>query len=404
MDRRKLQNCLSHKSWLWQKIFAHFYLTPMGISPFDLKTEFEAQTAVRFCRNEDDLTALWELVEYLDFHEKEFVGAIEDIHYCRPIPWQYDFVQKVFELTQNQQLKFFDLDSVVDAFCLGLMTKNVDLSAIMQELDKSYDMLYATVAHKQNILRRNLSLTLETMYPQRFFEDTSELNCRELVDLFISRAGVEGIAKALKSARTADIKLTPEERACLAFSYYSPYFSDEVEAKQKDVPGCSVFDCTEDRLQDEEAQLEQIRAFVAEHYNNEDEEDDDNDEIAAVLKKTHNAVYVDPQERCVIDVVRHEPLYAHVYIEKFPQDDLNNSLPDFVRCHKGLLYTVEFVDDLKQLDVAQELNQRLNAIKSEALRLERACMDNPYLPLNGNFQRKVEQLRQNRRTCFYLSD
>jgi hypothetical protein len=65
---------------------------------------------------------------------------------------------------------------------------------------------------------------------------------------------------------------------------------------------------------------------------------------------------------------------------------------------------VEFVDDLKQLDVAQELNQRLNAIKSEALRLERACMDDPYLPLNGNFQRKVEQLRQNRRTCFYFSD
>ena len=144
--------------------------------------------------------------------------------------------------------------------------------------------------------------------------------------------------------------------------------------------------------------------MIAAQFGADDEDDDENDHIKEMLSLTHHAIFVDPTERCLIDVQRTEPLYAHVYVERFPQDDLNNSLPDFIRYDKGWLFTVEFVEDIKQVEVAEKMNKLINRCKQEIIKLERACLETPGLALNGMFQQRYSQLNAMLRSFYCISD
>ncbi len=132
--------------------------------------------------------------------------------------------------------------------------------------------------------------------------------------------------------------------------------------------------------------------------------EDEEDNIDDARASTHNAVYVDPQERCLIDTRFGDVLYANVYIERIPDDYLNNSLPDFIRCHKDCLYTVEFVDDIKKLKVAQKMLKRLNHVNYKMLVLERKRM----MLCNGQWSQddlqKYAELCAERATCYYVCD
>ena len=401
MDRGRLYKCLKQKTWLWQRIFSHLYLAKFNLSPLDSEMEVEAAELIKLCHNEDDMEVMWNVVDFIDAYFDKVTKLIEDIQYCRPMSRQYDFVARIFKSELNMAVETLNLETVVDAYCVALIN-DFDMLALENELDAKYAEIFADMARKQNVLKRNLSLILETTYAMRYGENTADMNYRELVDMFVAKCGVEGIVKALKTAQTPETKLTADERECQAFAYYSPFFFSE-EDMQKTVPGNNIFACVEDRLQIEHDDLEELQRLMSRQISS-GNDDDDNDEVAEVLNLTHNAVYVDPQDRCVIDVRRGNPLYAHVYIEKFPEDKFNNSLPDFIRYHKGWLYTVEFVDDLKKIDELQLLNQRLNASKQGLLKLMKVCKEKPWLIMNGNVQRQMHILQSSLRTCYYISE
>ena len=230
---------------------------------------------------------------------------------------------------------------------------------------------------------------------------SANLNFRELVDCYVPKLGVKKVIEALKKAYTSETELSSEEDEVLALVYCTPYFQDDVDGIAPNVPGRLLSACIADRLAREQEFLENLRC-KPERFNNDD--DEASDEIEEILAQTHSPVYLDTAERCLIDVQHGtNPLYAHVYIEKFPQDDLNNSLPDFIRYKKGRLFTVEFVEDLKALDVADELNKRLNAFKYEMLRLEKACSQNQQLLHDASFLRQYFTMKRLYDSCFYIS-
>ena len=103
---------------------------------------------------------------------------------------------------------------------------------LTRELDDTYHKLYAKIAHKQMLLKRNFSLILETTVHQRDSENAGKLNFRELVDTYLPACGLKGIDEALRQAETAETKLSAEERAVWGFSYYSPYFLNEAELQK----------------------------------------------------------------------------------------------------------------------------------------------------------------------------
>ena len=364
-----------------------------------LKTEPEPEMFVRCCQNSDDLSEIWNLAEFLDFHEDEISDVIADLTLCRPIPWQYDFVQKISDASKHKILQTLGMEAIVDAYCTAMLFSNIDLSALFEQLDETYVAMYKKLSQKQELLKRNFSLILETKFSSRYGGNTLGLNFREIVDLYVSSCGVKGIVEVLKKAQTPETKLTPEERACQAFTYRSPYFCSEVGVAQNKVPESSIFACVEDYLRDMRKRWNTLQDALMQT-----QDEDEEDEIREMMELKHNAVYVDPQERCLIDVWLGQEMYANVYVQRFPQDYMNNSLPDFIRYHKGCLYTVEFVDDISELNVAQDMLKRLNAVKREMLKIEKAALKDPRVMLVPRVQLRVQQLRGAYASCYYALD
>lgn len=407
MNVQRLKDYLSHKTWLWQRIFGHFYLAKYGLKMSQLrglKGDLDASALIIFCRNEDDLNEFWSVAEDIDQREETLIGAIEDLRYCRPLSWQYDFVATVSDRLKTNLLQSLQLDSVADAYCMALLN-GIDTARLIADLDGKYSTIFASAGRKTNLLRRNFSLILETKMPSYRHDNNAGLNFREIVERYISRCGVTDLVKMLKTARTAETKMTHDENECLSLAYYSPYFGDEIDVIAPNVPGCTIAQCVAYQLEKETNFLESLRAVIAQCGSDDDDDDDEKDRLKEMLSLTHHAIFVDPTERCLIDVQRTtKPLYAHVYIEKFPQDDLNNSLPDFIRYEKGWLFTVEFVEDIKQLEVAQKMSKLINRCKQEIIRLERTCLKNPGLALNGMFQQRYAQLNQMLRSFYCICD
>lgn len=397
MDIAEIMDCFSHKCWTWRRAFCNFFLLRHNLYQIKLKADIEPEMLAQCCRNEGDLQEMWRLANYLDDTEEEMLEIIGDYRYLRPIPWQYDFVEKVSEKSKQTIPQTLHLDALTDAYCVALFSDGIDLAELTQQLDETYQKLYDKAARKQELLKRNFSLTLETRGHRRWGENNEGLNFRELVEAYLPDCRQKGIVEALQQAETSELKLSAEERAVLGFAYYSPFFLNEVELQKGKTPKSSIFSCVEERLQIERECREMLNNLRY-RTQSEDEEDKVDDELAC----THNAVFVDPLEKCLIDTRYGDVLYANVYIERTPEDFLNNSLPDFIRYHKGCLYTVEFVDDIKQLEVAQEMLQRLNDINRKMLILERHLMSASDSDWLKAARQKYAELRLERATCFYV--
>lgn len=404
MNIDKLREYLDHKTWLGRRIFGNYYRERYGLKHQkfqDLTDEFDANSFVVSCNSEEDIQLFWLVAKEVDSQEEELVNAIEDLHFCRPIPWQYDFVEKVSALTGVNLLQTFGFGAVVDAYCTAKIYQ-LHLTELIDDLDSRYAIIFAKAKEKTNLLRRNFSLVLETVGSRYCYVNNANLNFRELVDRYVSKIGIRGLVEALKKARTDETRLTVGENAVMSMAYCSPFFLEETDGIAPHIPGRLLSACVADRLAQEQVYLENLHQ-QASHFGN-DDDDDANDGIKSILEQTHCPIYLDPTEKCLIDVQRDSrPLYAHVYIEKFPKDDLNNSLPDFIQFKKGYLYTVEFVEDIKTLEVATELNRKLNAVKQELIRLGRACIENQRLIHDPQFQKRYHATERLLSSCFYVS-
>lgn len=397
MNTKKFSEFVSHKTWLWQRVFRNFYVGIHQLYDVMSKTDLQISTIIRLCPNVDELEELWSLAETLDEHEDEILGTIQDIRFCKPIPWQYDFFEIVSAASPMPIEKNLDLETIADSYCAALLLNDFDVFKLFARLDKTYGELYASTAHKEILLRRNLSLVLESNFSRRYNDDISKLNSRELVDYYLPRCGIKGLTQALKAAQTADIKLTPEERACLAYSYYSPFFCDAIELR-KQIPGSTVFACVEDQLKNEQEYRQNLQTHLR-RTKDEDEEDAIDDE----LERRHHFLFVDPLDRCLMDIRLGDVVYANVYVQKFTGDDLNNSLPDFIRLHKGLLYTVEFVDDFSVIESAQEFLNYFNAVKAAIMQIEKICTANPLMSWQPTIRMQHQKLEKELSQCYYLS-
>lgn len=403
MDIKKLREYLDHKTWLGQRIFGNYYRERFGLRKQQLPGWDENVDAfVIFYRNEEDIKNFWLVAEEVDSQEEELTEAIEDLRFCRPISWQYCFVEKVSSLVGENLLHTFGTGAVADAYCMAKI-KKLDIARLTAELDDEYGIIFANARQKTNLLRRNFSLLLETMDSRYDYIDSANLSFRELVDRYVPKFGVKGLIDALKKAKTSETKLSSDEDKVLALAYCTPYFQEDIDGIAPHVPGRLLSACVADRLAKEQAFLDNLRCR-AERFSNSDDDDDASDEIEEILAQKHSPIYLDTTERCLIDVQRGtKPLHAHVYIEKFPHDDLNNSLPDFIRYKKGCLFTVEFVEDIKALEVAAKLNKKLNAIKYRLIRLEKACFKNQQLANDASFLRQYVAMKKLFGSCFYIS-
>lgn len=408
MNLKKFKEYLSHKTWLWKRVFWHFYLAKHSGKMQRLREQKEHQdnsVITALCRDENDLNEFWRIAKDVEQREETLIGTIEDLRYCHPLSWQYDFVDEVSKKLNINLLKSLKLSSLADAYCLAVIN-GIDTNRLIADLDGKYRGIFASASRKVNLLRRNFSLILETKAP-RLNENNVGLNFREITESYVSQCGISGIIDALKQARTPETKLTSDEVECLCLAYYSPYSDNNRHSITPNVPGCTVAQCVIDQLEGETSFIEYLHTMAAQ-ISLKNDDDDDSDEAEELLKKmlavTHHPIYVDPTEHCLIDVQRTtSPFYAHVYIEKFPQDDLNNSLPDFIRYHKGWLYTVEFVDDIKMLEVTREMNMHLNFCKHEIIRLEKSCNDNPGLALDKVFRKKYDYLNKMLQTFYCIN-
>lgn len=397
MDIAEIMECFSHKCWTWRRAFCNFFLLRHNLYAVKLKAEIEPEMLAQCCRNEGDLQEMWRLANYLDDNEEEMLEIIGDYRYFRPIPWQYDFVEQICEKSKQTIPQTLHLDALTDAYCVALFSDRINLPELTRQLDETYLKLYGKAAHKQELLKRNFSLTLETLGHRRWGDRADGLNFRELVEAYLPDCREKGIVKALQQAETAELKLSSEERAALGFAYYSPFFLNTAELQKGKTPKSSIFSCVEERLKIER---EYRKTLNESRYRAQSEDEEDN--IDDALANTHNAVFVDPQEKCLIDTRYGDVLYANVYIERTPEDFLNNSLPDFIRYHKGCLYTVEFVDDIRRLEVAQEMLQRLNDINRKMLMIERQLLFAPDSDWARAARQKYAELYAERATCFYI--
>ena len=402
MDTKKLKEYLSHKTWLWRRIFGNFYLAHFGLRMQQIVDQTEGSDVkkiLKLCSNEDDLKLFWNIAGLVDSQLENFTNAIEDLRFCRPISWQYDFVKAVSVCIGADLLQTLGLDSLTDAYCLAQLN-DVDTPQLVADLDAKYQTIFSNAAHKTDLLRRNFSLLLEVMAPKIYNGNCANLNFREIVSRYIDHFGVKGLVEVLKKAQTAETELSADEKEVLALAYYSPYLSNNFASITPTIPGCSIAPCVAFLLNREKtfpSTLYKINSQL-----NNDDDDDDDGEIEKVANFKHFVAYFDPTERCLIEVQNTSPMYAHVYIEKFPHDYFNNSLPDFIQYKKGCLYTVEFVEDIKQVEAAQMLNQNLNALKYELIRLEKAWREDASLGFNKNFQHKYASTYKLFSSCFCI--
>ena len=430
MDKRKqkLREYLNEQDLSWQILFGLFYLNHLGLIKKEF--EFDIRDAVKFANDEQDFETIDEIINYLNFHEDEIAETLQKLCF-KPIPWQYDLVEIVSEISGFNITQTLDKDALATAYGYALLMPEIDLNKLCSDLDKKYVTLFHSAGAKMQKLKRNFVLALDCMlWPE---ENADKLNFRELLNLYVPRAGIEEVIKVYKHALSPDVKLTPDERACLAFAYYSPFFYDEVNVAHGAMTEGSVFFCAETRLQEDKDFFARHRYFFEDDDDNGYDDDDDNDgdddyddnaedfnddEESAdfgelidddiVFKDSapfnHIAVYIDPLQRCVIDSMICDDAYANVYIEKLSMERINNSLPDFIRYHKGCLYTVEFVDSTKDLDVAQKLNYHISAYEKEIKRLnEELSQDNLTKDSQSKLESKLQVVEEQLSDCYFIS-
>ena len=379
MDKRKqqLRKYLAEQDLSWQILFGLFFLDHLGMAKEEF--EFDVRDAVKFSNDEQDFEAIYSIIDFLNFHEDEIAETLQELRF-KPISWQYDFIEKVSALSGFNITQTLDKDALATAYGYSILMPEIDFEAISKELDAKYLALFRSAGAKMQKLKRNFVLALECMlWPE---EGAENLNFRELLALYVPRAGIDEVVKVYKQALSPDVKLSSEEKECLAFAYYSPLLQDEVNIAQGTIPEGSIFFCTETKMQEDKEFFRRNRKFFDENdddeedddddeeYNEEnigenDDDDEDEDDFEDSSPFDHLATYVDPLQRCVIDTMLCDDSYANVYIERLSSEKINNTLPDFIRYHNGCLYTVEFVENTKELDIAQKLNHSLTSCEEK---------------------------------------
>ena len=419
MNKRKqeLRKYLNEQDMSWQILFGLFYLDHLGLAREEF--EFDIRDAIKFCNDEQDFDTVYSIIEFLNFHEDEIAETLQQLRF-KPISWQYDFIAKVSAVSGFNITQTLDRDALATAYGYAILTPEIDFKALVRELDEKYIRLFRSAGAKMQKLKRNFVLALECMlWPE---EGAENLNFRELLALYVPRAGIDEVIKVYKHAISPDVKLSPEEKECLAFAYYSPFFCDEVNIAGGSMPEGSIFFCAETRLQEDKEFFKRNRKFFIDddedEGNEEDNEEEYGDDIPADNESEdeeeydpedsspfdHLAVYIDPLQRCVIDTMMCDDAYANVYIEKFPMEKINNTLPDFIRYHKGCLYTVEFVDSAKDLDIVQKLNRNLTAYETEMKRLSKELeRKNLSIVERHQLEGRLYTIENQIGTCFFIS-
>lgn len=429
MDKRKqeLRKYLSEQDLSWQILFGLFFLNSLGL--LKEQFEFDIRDAVKYAEDEQDFDNVYSIIEFLEFHEDEIAATLQKLRF-KPISWQYDFIERVSAAADYKITQTLDRDALATAYGYTLLTAEIDFQRLCVELDAKYLQLFRSAGEKMQKLKRNFVLALECMlWPE---DNVDKLNFRELLNLYVPRAGIDEVIKAYKHAISPDVKLSAEEKECLAFAYYSPFFCDEVNIAQGSMPEGSIFFCAETRLQEDKDFYAHHRNYFEddEDYDDDDDSDDDENDYEdedsepdtpekslynrildgedIVFKDSapynHLAVYIDPLQRCVIDSMLCDNAYANVYIEKLPMEKLNCTLPDFIRYHKGCFYTVEFVDNVKEVDIAQKLNHNISAYETEISRL-RSELEDHNLSLFKRYQLEgqLSDVENQLSDCYFIS-
>ncbi|MBQ8481692.1 MAG: hypothetical protein IJ532_04090 [Alphaproteobacteria bacterium] len=423
MDKRKqqLRAYLAEQDLSWQILFGLFFLNHLGLIREEF--EFDIRDAVKFCNDEQDYETVYSIIDFLSFHEDEIAETMQELRF-KPISWQYDFIEKISDLSGFNITQTLDKDALATAYGYAILIPEIDLEAISKELDDKYLRLFQSAGAKMQKLKRNFVLALECMlWPE---DGAENLNFRELLARYVPRAGITEVIKVYKQALSPDVKLSSEEKECLAFAYYSPFFYDEVNIAHGTMPEGSIFFCAETRLQEDKDFFAKNRNFFEDDDDSDDDGDDDDEEYSEQegfdegdkygefddndvnfedsAPFNHIAVYIDPLQRCVIDSMICDDAYANVYIEKLPFERINNSLPDFIRYNKGCLYTVEFVNSTKDLDVAQELNYHIEAYEKEIERLNfKLTQSNLTQAMQSELESKLEVVEGQLSDCYFIS-
>jgi len=435
MDKRKqkLRKYLDEQDLSWQILFGLFFLNDVGL--LKEQFEFDIRDAVKFAEDEQDFENVYSIIEFLEFHEDEICATLQKLRF-KPISWQYDFIERVSAAADYKITQTLDRDALATAYGYTLLVPEINFQRLCEELDAKYIELFRSANNKMQKLKRNFVLALECMLWQE--DGADKMNFRELLNLYVPRAGINAVIEAYKHALSPDVKLSTEEKECLAFAYYSPFFCDEVNIAQGNMPEGSIFFCAETRLQEDKDFYTHHRNFFEdddEEYDGDDDDDDDeneydgyddeNDDDASDSSEkslyerilncddisfkdsapfNHLAVYIDPLQRCIIDTMLCDDAYANVYIEKFPMEKLNCTLPDFIRYHKGCFYTVEFVDNVKEVDIAQKLNRNVSAYENEINRLK-SELNSPKLSLFERYQLegKLSTAEDQLSDCYFIS-
>ena len=193
----------------------------------------------------------------------------------------------------------------------------------------------------------------------------------ELLAAFLPATGYNGMLRALKLAATDETKLTEDEYVCLALSYCTPYFDDEVNLKRNILPQSSLYARVHEFMHDmRNLQAAQNQQAI------EDEEYE---------KQEEASVYVDPSENCIIHAHLGDVLYANVYVKREAAKDISDYPLDFLVLRKGFLYTVEFVEDFSKVPEVRKFVKEVEASRRNLSVLEQKLQT---LPLAQTQERK----------------
>lgn len=417
--KQKLRKYFREQSSSWQILFGILFLNHFNLTRENF--EFDIRDAIKLCNDEQDFENIYSIIEYLEYHEDEITETLQNLQF-KPISWQYDFIENISALSGFKITQTLGKDALATAYGYALVVPEINFNQICQELDDKYLKLFSSASAKMQKLKRNFILALECALWEE--DGIDKMNFRELLNIYIPRAGINEVIRAYKQALSPDVKLTKDEKECLAFAYYSPFFCDEVNIAHGAMPEGSIFFCTETKLQEDKDLFARNRNYFEDYDDNTDFEQEDDDEeydeenapnaddeddddicFDDSAPFNHLALYVDPLQRCVIDSMLCDDAYANVYIQKFPLEKLNNSLPDFIRYNKGCLYTVEFVKDVKDLDVVQKLNHHINSYQEAIEQLNNELKYSSGLSLAERF--KIENklsIKENLlNECFFVS-
>lgn len=397
-------------------MFGLFYLKKMGFHGKDV--DFDILDAVRFCNDEQDFELVYEIIEYLDFHREELGEMIAKLK-ARPIPWQYDFVEKVSEASGCKIIQTLECGTLYETYGYALLTEDLDIEQLVDELDSKYRALFQSAAKKMRTLKRNFVLAMECMLGAD--KEAENLSFRELLEHYVPLCGIDDVINVYKHAVTDEIKLSADERNCLAYAYYSPYFYDDIRLAQGKVPEGSVFSCVEAMMMEDKNYFQKNRSlfedadddddddedFEERDFNDDDEEDmleesevDDDDDIAL----SHIGIYMDPEQRCIVDSVIGDNAYAKVYIERLPNEEFTVLLPDFIRYHRGCLYSVEFVENLHELPITTKLNREIMSCYKKIKQLnEEMCADNLEPSRYSLLASKLKAVEGELLDCYFVS-